>query len=116
MIRSDIAEAAGEHDGFMITANLFGVGVVSGGRHFLFEGAEIAVDRGATELVVKRSATEGAFDHDIECGNDAVGFAEVLFPRLFGAGDAEIGNGETSEAGLRSRASSRGPFITDFAA
>ena len=49
--------------------------------------AEVPVDRGAAEFVVEGGGAERAFDHDVEGGDDAAGFAVVLFPRLEGAGD-----------------------------
>ena len=90
----DVAEAAGEHDGLVVAADFFCRGgggsaselAASGGRHGLFEGAEVAVDGGAAEFVVEGGGAERAFDHDVEGGDDAVGFAVVLFPRLNRAG------------------------------
>ncbi len=113
---ADIAKPSGEHDGFVIAADFLGVRVFARGGHFLFEGAEVAVDGGATEFVVEGGTTEGAFDHDIESGNDAAGFAVGFFPRLFGSGDAEIGNGETGQTGLGSCSDAGGTLIADLPA
>jgi len=55
-------------------------------RGFLFVGAEVAVDGGAAEFVVEGGAAERALDHDVEGGDDAVGFAVVFFPGLDRAG------------------------------
>ena len=124
----DIAEAAGEHDGLVVAAQLrcggLGAGVSGlgagswreGGGNFLFEGAEVAVDGGAAEFVVEGGAAKRAFDHDVEGGDDAVRFSVVLFPRLDGAGEAEIGDGEANETGFRFSTAAGGAFVADFAA
>ena len=67
----------------------------------MFEGAEVAVDGGAAEFVVEGGSAEGALKHNIEGGDDAVGFTVFLFPRLDGTGQAEVGDGEADEAGFR---------------
>ena len=74
--------------------------VLSGGRDFLFEGAEIAVDIGASEFVVEGGGAERAVDHDIEGGDDAAGLPVIFFPRLDGTGEFKVGDGETAEARL----------------
>ena len=83
---ADVAEAAGEHNGFVITAELGAAGV----GHLLFEGAEVAVDGGPAEFVVEGGGAERAFEHDVEGGDDAGRFAEIFFPWPDGSGDFQI--------------------------
>ena len=91
----DVAQATGEHDGFMIAAEFGGWGIgrrvrdnapYLAGRNGGFVGAEVAVDVGAAEFVVEGGGAERAIDHDVEGGDDATGFAVVFFPGLDGAG------------------------------
>jgi hypothetical protein len=105
VVGADVTQTAGQHDGLVVAAEFGGGRAVEGGPylgrgHLGLKGAEIAVDGRAAELVVESGAAERALDHDVECGDDAAGFAVVFFPRLDGAGQAEVGNGEADEAGL----------------
>ncbi len=108
----DVAEAAGEHDGFVVAADFRTVGA----GDFGFVSPEVAVDGGTSELIIESGTSERAFEHDVEGGDDACGFSGVRFPRLDGAGDAEIGNGESGESGFGFGAASGGTFVADFAA
>ncbi len=58
----DVAEAAGEHDGFVIASYFWAVGAWD----FGLVRPEVSVDGGSAELVVESGAAEGAFDHDVE--------------------------------------------------
>ena len=108
----NVAEAAGEHDGLVVAAEFGAAGV----GHLLLECAEITVEGGTAKFVVEGCAAERAFEHDVEGGDDAAGFAEIFFPRLNSAGEFEVGDGETDEAGFGFRAAARGAFVADLAA
>ena len=139
MPRPDVADAAGDHDGLVVAAQLgrsrnrelraksCELRVVfltrssnllarDCSRHFRLERAEITVDRGAAELVVECRAAERTFDHDVERRDDAAGFAVVLFPRPDGTGQAEIRDSETDEASFGFRAAAGRTFVANLAA
>ena len=82
------------------------------------ERAEVAEDRGPTELVVERGAAERAFGHDVERGRDARRRANPLgvLPRLERAGDAQVGDRETDETGLGLAAAPGRAFVANLAA
>ncbi len=113
---ADVAEAAGEHDRLVVAAELGGGGGAGGRGDFLLVGAEVAVDRGAAELVVEGGGAERAVEHDVEGGDDAAGLAVVLLPGLDGAGYPQVRYGEAGEAGLGLRAAAGGALVADLAA
>ncbi len=112
MIGADVADAACQHDGLVVAAQLFAI--VAG--YFLFIGTEIAVQRRTTEFVVERRAAERAVGHDVERGDDAIRLAEIFFPRLLKARNAQVRNRKAHQARFWLRAAARRAFIADFAA
>ncbi|MNF60032.1 hypothetical protein D3C84_416360 [compost metagenome] len=112
MFFTDVAHAASQHDRLVVTANFV---TVRGGDR-LFEGTEVAGQGRTAEFIVERRATQRAFDHDVQCGNDAVRLAVRLLPRLFEARDLQIGHGETGEAGLWLGTATGGTFVADLTA
>ena len=79
MFGFDIAVTARQHNRLVVTATL--------AVKVFFKSTEVATNIGAAELVVKRSATEWAVDHNIECGHYAAWLAVPVFsvtklPRL----------------------------------
>src|SRR5690606_19877204 len=84
--------------------------------HRLLEGTEVAIERRTTELVVERGAAQGAFDHDVQRADDALGLAVGLFPGLEETGDVQVGDRETGQTGLRLGSATGGTFIADLAA
>ena len=106
---ADGAHAAREHDGLVVAP------VAAVGGHFV--GAEEAGELRASELVAEARAANWAFNHDVERGGEAGRKRQaVLLPGLLVAGDAEVGDHEAGEAGLRLRAGARGALVADFAA
>src|SRR5262245_29119732 len=99
VIVPDIAEATGEHDGFVVAAE-FGRFAVSCRGHFSFERPEVTIDGGTAELVVEGGATERTLDHDVQRGNDSTGFSEVFFPGLNRSRQSKIRDRETHQACL----------------
>ena len=106
--RGDIADATGNHDRIVIAAYL--------ARYLLFERAEIAEQIGPTELVVERCAADRTFEHDIQRGGDAAGFAMIDFPRLRQTGNTQVRHGEAGEARLRLRADAGRALVANFTA
>ncbi len=82
MIGPDVAESPGEHDRFVVTAQLRPV--ASG--HLRLERAEVAVDIRTAELVVESGPAKRSVDHDLQRGDDALRFPVLLFPRTNGPG------------------------------
>ena len=82
VIAAHVAEAAGDHDGLVITAHA-ATGIP---MRRLLEGPEIAADVRPAEFIVERGAADRAVDHDVERRDDAIGFAQRrtrrLLPRL----------------------------------
>ena len=110
MFGADVTEATGEHDRLVIAADLFAV--VAGDQRFI--AAEVTENGRTAKLVVKGSATQRPVEHDIEGGDNALRLAEMLLPRLFKAGNAQVGDRETHEAGLGLGADASGAFVADL--
>src|SRR5690606_12558005 len=82
----------------------------------LLEGTEVTGQRRAAEFVVERGAAQRAFDHDVQRRDDAFRLAIGLFPRLLEAGDVQVGDGETGQAGLWLGATAGGALVANLAA
>ena len=102
------AQAAGNHNRFVVAANLT--------VKLLFKSAEVAQEVRAAEFVVERRAADGAFNHDVQRRGNVFRLAVVLFPRLFEVGDVEVGDGKAGQARFRTRTFARCAFVADFAA
>ena len=57
LLRLNAAQAAGDHNRFVVAANLT--------VKLLFKSAEVAQEVRAAEFVVERRAADGAFNHDV---------------------------------------------------
>ena len=57
LLRLNAAQAAGNHNRFVVAANLT--------VKLLFKGTEVAQEVRAAEFVVERRAADGAFNHDV---------------------------------------------------
>ena len=112
VVFTDVAHATGQHDRLVVAAHFFTVRGVDG----LLEGTEVTGQGRATEFVVERSATQRAFDHDVEGVDDALRLAVGLLPRLFEARDTQVGHGEAGQAGLGLGTTAGRAFVADFAA
>ena len=112
MIGTDIADPTRQHDRFVIATQLFAVMTV----HFLFIGTEVAVQCRTAKFVVECRAAQWTVGHDIQRGHNALWLAEILFPWLLKARDAQVGDGETNQTRFWFRTTSRCTFITDFTA
>src|SRR5690606_7024735 len=86
------------------------------GADRLLEGAEVAVQVGAAELVVEGGTAQRALDHDVQGADDALRLAVGLLPGLLEAGDVQVGDGEAGQAGLGLGAAAGGPLVADLAA
>src|SRR5207237_9575601 len=101
----DVADAAGEHDRLVIAAGL------------RLEGAEVAAEVRAAELVVVRGGADRRLEHDFERGRDVRGPALGLrLPRMLVVRDAQVGGRVADEAGLRLRAAPRRALVADLTA
>ena len=105
---TDVAQATGQHDRLVVAAQLI--------ADLLFVGAEIAAQVRAAEFVVEGGGADRALEHDVERRDDAPGLAEVFFPGLLGAGDAQVGDREAAQARLRLGALAGGALVADLAA
>ena len=108
MVGADVAHAARDHDRLVIAAHFAG--------HLLLERAKVAREVGPAEFVVERCGADRAFDHDRQCGGDAVGLAEVLFPRVRQSRYPQVRNRESHQSGFRLRTDAGGAFVADLAA
>src|SRR5690606_35988541 len=112
MLGADVAHAAGEHDRLVVAAHFR----AARGADRLLEGAEVAVQVGAAELVVEGGTAQRALDHDVQGADDALRLAVGLLPGLLEAGDVQVGDGEAGQAGLGLGAAAGGPLVADLAA
>ncbi len=103
----DVAESARDHDRLVVAADdSFG---------FHLEGAEVAREIGAAELVVEGGRAYRALEHDLQRRGDALGLSGVLFPLLHEIRNAQMRNREAAQSGLGFRAAAGGGFVADLA-
>ncbi len=108
----NIAHAAGNHDRLVVTAHL--------ALEHLFEGTEVTGQVGTAKFVVEGGAANRTLQHDIEGRGDARrtavfrAFRSEHFPGLAEAGDIEVGDGETGQAGFRARTTTGSTFVADL--
>ncbi|MNI35499.1 hypothetical protein D3C73_895230 [compost metagenome] len=112
MIGADVAQAACQHDRFVVATQLNAVVAIDA----LFISTEVTDQRRATKLVIECRTAQWAFGHDIQRGDDAIRFAEILFPRLFEPRNTQVGNREPYQASFRLRATAGCAFVADFTA
>ena len=110
VLRADVAEPAGDHDRLVIAANLLAVG----SHHLFLEGAEVAGQVGAAELVVEGGPSDRSLEHDLQRRGHPVRLPEVLLPGLHGAGDLQVRDGESGDSGLGLRAPSGGALVANL--
>src|SRR5437762_90565 len=108
VIAADVADAAGDHDGLVITAAI--------ARHFHFERAEVAAEVRTTELVVERRGADRAIEHDGERGCDADRLADRSFPWLRERRNPQMRHSEPDQSRLRFGAGAGRAFIANLAA
>ena len=104
-----VADTAGQHDRLVITAHL-------AIRRAHLEAAEIAGQIRAAEFVVECGRADRPVEHDLQRRNDAARFAVFRFPGLLEAGNAQIGNSETGQAGLGLGTLADRTLVADLAA
>ena len=112
ILASHAAQAAGNHDGLVVTANR---ARNPGLRALLFEHAEIAASVRTAKFIIKGGRADGCSDHDVECRGDTIGFAEIDFPGLRHSGNFEIGYREAGESGLRFRTDAGRTLVANLA-
>ncbi len=110
MIRADIAKAAGDHDRLVVATHLF----ASCTHNLLLEGTEVTGQIGSPELVIERSATDWAFNHDVERRGDAIRLTVMLLPGLLISRDIQVRDCKPGETRLGLGASTGRPLITNF--
>ena len=107
------AQAAGDHDGLVVTA-LFGdftrCGCV---RYRLLVFAEVPQQIGPTEFIVEGSAAQRAFDHDLQRAGDVLGFAIGINWNLT---PINFGHSETRQPGFGFGTAACGAFVANFSA
>ena len=95
MITANIAQAARQHDRFVVTAQQ----TLCVWRK-MFEGAEISIQRRAPEFVVKSRGANRTIEHDVECAGEARIQGALFFPRRRQAWNAQMGHAEAGESRL----------------
>ena len=109
MLLVDQADAAGDHDRFVVAAVAAGEDV--------FGGAEDAENIGSAELVAKGRPADRSLGHDFErCGQACGEFGVVLFPGLREVGQAQMRGKKGAQSGLRPAAGAGRPLVADLAA
>ncbi len=109
---ADIAQSAGDHDGFVIAAHT--LRRIS--RRVLLERAEVTEDGRTAELVVERGRPDGRVDHDLKGRGDPFRPAKIALPRALEAGYTQIRDRETGKTRLRLRSTSRRTLVADLPA
>ena len=112
MFFTDVAKATGQHNGLVVATHFLTVE----GINLFFIGTKVTQQRRAAEFVVKSSAAQWPFDHDIKGADNPFRFAKILFPGLFKTGDTQVGNTKTRQPCFRAGADTRGAFIADLTA
>ncbi len=106
---TDIAETAGEHDGFAVAE----AGAVGAG---LLERAKVAAQVGSAELIVEGGRAKWALGHDVERAGDVARFAVVILPGLGRLRQVEVRDREAAEPGFGLRAAACSTLVADLAA
>ena len=112
MAGSDVTDATGEHDGFVVAAE-FGA---AGTGHLSLVGAEVAAEGRAAKLVVERGAPQGAVEHDLERRCQPGGPAVIGLPGAHRTRQAQVGHGEADQPCLRLGATAGRSLVADLAA
>ena len=108
LIRPNVADATGDHDGLVVTAHLT--------HHRLFEAAEVAGQIRPPEFVVERGRSDRALDHDLQRRGNPLRAPVGLFPGALEAGNVQVRDRKTGQSGLRARTATGGTFVADLAA
>ena len=82
LIRPNVANAAGDHDGLVVAAHLT--------HHRLFEAAEVAGQVRPPEFIVERGRSDRTLDHDLQRRGDPLRAPVGLFPRALEAGNVQV--------------------------
>ena len=108
MLGVDQADAASDHDRFVIAA----VAPVCN----LFIGAENAGDVGPSEFIAERGAADGPLRHDLQRRRQSGGELGVVpFPRQRIVREVQVRSEEGAQPGLRVAADAGGPLVADLA-
>ena len=110
LARIDRAQAAGQHDRFVVGAHVRGI---AAGQ---FEAAEVAGEVRSAEFVVERGAAERAVGHDFEGRSHARIQRARRLPGLRQGRNAQMRDRESGQAGFRFAAAAGRAFVADFAA
>src|SRR5690606_41532506 len=108
VFRFDIAVTTRQHNGLVVAATL--------AVESVFKGTEIAADIGTTKFVIEGSATNGAFEHDVQRRDYAARLAVVLLPGLDKVGNLKVGYGKAREAYLGLGTTTHGALVADLTA
>ena len=112
MLAPDKADAAGDHDRLVVTAQFL---AVSRG-HLLLVGAEVTAGIRTPELVVERGRADRTLEHNFQRRRDSPRFTVILFPGLLEAGNFQVRHRKTAQASLRLGADAGGALVANLAA
>src|SRR5690554_4604848 len=107
---ADVTETAGNHNWLVVPAQL---ATIVAGNH-LFVCTEVAKNIRSAKFVIKCSATQWAFEHDIQRSDNTIRLAEILFPRLLKARNTQVTHGKSDQTGFWLSTDSCGAFVTNF--
>ncbi len=86
MLITHVANTAGDHDRFVIAANL----AIRQSGHSRFIRPEITQQIRSAKFIVKCGATDGPFKHNFERRCHALGMTKRCFPRLRESGYTQM--------------------------
>ena len=112
MLHAHIAVATGQHNRLVIAANLVAINP----RAYFLKGAEVTINIGSTEFVIKGRRAQRTVEHNLQRRDNPLRLAKIAFPGLFKAGNAQIGHGKTAQPRLGLGAASGGTLIANFTA
>ena len=108
VLRLDVAEASGQHDGLVVAAH-------DAGRRLL-ERAEVAREVRPAEFVVERGCADRPVDHDGQRRRDPLRLRLRAFPRAHESRDSQVRDREPAQPRLRLRPAARRAFVANLTA
>ena len=106
VLGTHVAKTAGDHDGFVISPDTVG--------RLGFKGSEVAREIGPAKFIVKRRRTDRPLGHDIQRRDNSARAAIAQLPGARLVWQLQMGNRETHQPDLGSRATPYGTLVTNF--
>ena len=106
MLGAHVAESAGDHDGFVISPDTVG--------RPGFKRSEVAREIGPAKFIVKGRRTDRPLGHDVQRRDNSARAAIAQLPGARLVWQLQMGDRETHQPDLGSRAASHRAFVTNL--